>query len=79
MATKYGWCCPRCGAFKNSNSRDEVQAFKMYHKRNNHRCDLQITKADTLAKPALAKHLDKTEYKHMFRRPKLFKRNKLSK
>jgi hypothetical protein len=72
MGNKYGWYCKHCGAFMNSNSRSKVEAFKKYHKNNNHRCALRVTKGDTLARPSLAKHLDDTKYKYTIKRPRLF-------
>jgi len=65
MAKKYGWCCPYCNAFKNSDDKSEVKTFKNYHKRNKHKCDLVLTKAKTLARKSLAEHLDNIKYKYL--------------
>lgn len=66
----YGYRCKDCGAFFNSNSRDEVLKFKMGHKyrgrslageRLLNACQTVSTGRGTVARPALARYIKTIE------------------
>ena len=59
----YSYACERCGASISTTLKRRYRVFKSDHRGTFTPCPMGKTVASTLARPALAKHLNKTKYK----------------